>query len=786
MTPEELRIVYEKLATHMANESKRADVSWGHIAEAIEASSDHLSTGWAGAVTKLTGSQPVIASIAKSLSSAFRGSDEHILKMEKAAEDLRLKLGTLYNPTAARQSAEFNTTLRQHKAALKEAEAHRNMWKVVAETMTGTTGAALTALLGSLKLALDYSHQINAAFIQGNSSVEARSKLIKDISKVQAETGNEMQDMAKAAAALTNYGFDLRSNFKDTLTTIVKMEEGLGVSYESSAQMAVTVNRIGGDFKKIADGVARVKTDTALAAEEAVKFATQISKAVMMLKPGSGSLVDQTAEYINRLAGALKELTGNGQDIVTMLSSFTTEAGMMGAATLGATPDFLASPAQTKKVTENFVKYVNQQLSGTSGFQRMATIQLLAEQFNTTADLIVNADKMLAKYNETQKNATSLQEQWRQQTSEIGKTFSKIYESMRSIVQQALLPTLQKLRPALATLADTVGWLAKQTWVVYAAGVALVGSAILATAAFARLSIAITQAALASSFMQKTMGVGGVTNMFSRGGARDIAKWLRMDLLTGRSVSAARATGVTRIVSNAVIQWLPRIGGWISSIGSILTRLAGPLAAVAAAGMAGYAIGLAADKYIIKGLLKTDISEGLLAAMDRKNVYRLQQSSYGAGGKTRDDILKDVSAMAASGKTAEEIQKYIIKNASSVKGIHGETLTKERREKILLGLVEDAGREITRQRVRMGYTTLTEQSTEDKARDAQMIELFKSIALNTELNNKILERTEDKHGLIESTKRRDREEYEGEERLKRQAADRMAEAMKAASGARWR
>lgn len=771
-TPDEMRQALEKLATHMANESKRADVSWGKIADAIEKSSKEMQLGWSGALGKLTGSAPIVQRIATTLTSGFRGSKDSLDAMMESYTKMYQARERMHDPTAARQSAAYHALTRQLKAGTTEIEAHRKLWTVVGETMTSKTGGAVLALIGSFKVALNYSHQINDALRQGNSSLAARSKLIQQISNVQAETGNEMADMAKAASVLTEYGFDLRNGFRDTLATVVKMEEGLGVSYESSAQLAVMSKNIGSNFQRVADSVARVKTDTALAAEEAVKFATQISKAVMMLKPGSGSLVDQTSEYTNRLAGALKELTGSGQGIVDMLSSFTTEQGMMGAATLGATPDFLASPEQTKKVTENFVRYVNRQLSGTSGFQRMATIQLLAEQFNTTADVIANAQKMMDRYNDTQKTATSLQEQWRQQTSEIGKTLSKVYESGKAVIQQVLLPVLQNLRPALATVADIMGSIAKNAWAVRVAGVVLIGSAIAATIAFTRLAIALGQAALASSLYQRTLGKDGgfsITDLFTKRGAGNFAKMLRTDIFTGKAVPVSAASGITRTVSSAITTWLPRIGGWLSTATTWLSRMAGPVAAVAAAAVAGWVVG----RMIDRGLKKMGYDLSLLVLNTSKDSFRAQQLAYSSNGQTRSEILSRVKDMAASGASTEEIQKYILRSASFAKGLHGEALTKERREKILMSILQDAGREITRQRVRVGYTSLTEQSASDKAHDAQMIELFKAVAMNTQLANDLLKKAESKHEIIEGAKRRDREDYEAEQRLRRQSNDRQ-------------
>jgi len=106
MTPEELRKAFEKLATHMGDESKRADVSWGHIADAVEASSKHLTTGWGGAITRLTGSQPTITKLVSSISSGLSGSSASMDKMRKQYEAVYDLWQKSHDPTktAGRQS----------------------------------------------------------------------------------------------------------------------------------------------------------------------------------------------------------------------------------------------------------------------------------------------------------------------------------------------------------------------------------------------------------------------------------------------------------------------------------------------------------------------------------------------------------------------------------------------------------------------------------------------------------------------------------------------------------
>lgn len=784
-TSDEISKELKSLTDYIAKQSKSADESWQGISSAIEKSTKSMQSGWIGALSKFFGMKSTATVVSTTLIEGFKGSTAHVQVLYAELEKVRKEAGKLLDPFSKKQSAEYKRLEKQAKAAYREAEAHAALSKTVGDVLKGRTGAAAAVFLSSMALAVKYSKEINESLIDANSSYAVRAKLSQQISSIQAVTGNEMADMAKAAKALTAYGFDIRDGFKDTLKTVVLMEEGLGVSYESSAKLAVITKRVGGNFTDIANSIARIKADTALTADEATRMAEQIGRAVMLLKPGSGTLLSQTTDYISRIAAALKELTGNGQGFVDMLASFTTEQGMMGAATLGATPDFLASPAMTKKVTENFVKYVNQQLSGTSGFQRMATIQLLAEQFNTSADVIANADEMLKKYNETQKNATGLQEQWRQQTAELTKTLSKIANSFRAVIQESLLPIINTfLRPALGAVADSLQWVAKHSWAVKAAGVALVGTALYAAVAFVRLSAAIAKAAAASigyeSILSKGRGLvskggsGGInvtlSSVFSKDGAKSLARFLRTDIMTGKAVPISKTSVFTKGIASVLTTWLPRIGTVLSRLAAFI---AGPLLAIAGAAAAGAAAGFLIDKGLKK--MGYDLSE--LARNTRKDTFREMMLSTNRGSMNRDELLRQVSAMAGSGASAEAIQNYVLKNINKLRGMHiadaegRDTRSAEWRQKIVAGILEDVGGEITRQRSRLGYTTLTARTLEDKERDERMIKLFKDVAMNTAFTNQIQQKVASRSEVMEDFRKRERDEYETEERLRRQQAD---------------
>lgn len=713
-----------------AKASKQTDTHWQQIGEKVAKATSQLDHGFVKALTTFTGFAPLLKSSGLALSDAFLGTRRHV-------DHIRAQwFETARAFRQAKTSADADAALDRLKQLKTELKASRVLTKEIGDIITSKWAIAAGAFVGQMVIAFRYSHQMQDVLKQANSDYATRARLMNEISQVQAATGNEMADMGKGAAALVNYGYDLRGNFKDTLETMVKMEEGLGVSYDLSAQMAVAVRRIGGDFRAVADSVARIKADTALSADEATRFATQISQAVMMLRPGSGGLVAQTSDYISRMAAALKELTGSGDGFVKMMSDFTTEQGMMGAATLGATPDFLSDPAQAKKVTERFVKYVNQQLAGTSGFQRMATIQLLSEQFNTSADVIVNASEMMKKYNETQQKGTSLNEQWRQQTAEFMKTMSKIGNSLSAIVQQTLIPIIRWFNPLLEKLAQVIQWVADSSAALYIGIGALAVSAVGAIITLKRLTFALWEFAAQAGLVSSLKGAGGVG-------------------------------GLAGGLKGAVMTWLPRIG-------ALLTKILWPIAAIAGAAIGGWMIGGWLDKKMTKAFGGKSLGEQIGEAMSRKDTFQAAVAKLYSGDMTREELLKNATAMSAGGKSAQEIMAYVEENITRLRGLYGgakanDPAWRAQRVKDTIAMLGD---EIHAQRIRTGLARQLTRSTQaDRDYDEKMMELWKAIAQNTDLANKLTQRVEQGAINLANREQQMKDEQSGENRMWRQGID---------------
>lgn len=728
--PKAIAAAVAKHFENIAEASKRTDTHWHEIARHIEKTVGKFDSGFLKAVGKFTKSGDTIKNLGGALSDAFSGSKKHIISLKSEIADITKQMRKAKTPAEA---VAFQNQIDGIRAQTKKVE---TLTKEVGTIIKNEWAVAAMMFAGELAIAFKYSKQINEALIQTNAAYANRSDLARKIAKIQAATGNEMQDMVKAGAALANYGFELRDGFSDTLTTMVKMEEGLGVSYETSAQMAVAVRRIGGNFHAVADTVARIKADTALTADEATRYATQISKAVMLLKPGSGGLVDQTTDYISRVAGALKELTGDGKGFVDMMAGFSTEAGMMGAATLGATPDFLSDPAQAKEVTGRFVAYVNRQLAGTSGFQRMATIQLLSDQFNTTADVIANANEMMKKYDETLKDTTSLEAQWRMQTAELGKTLSKMYNSLAAVIQQTLIPVIRILNPMLEEVTWALQWVTKSGAALY------IGYGLLA---FSAAGAIVTVGKLTAALLRFT-GVGGIA---SAGGGGPMG-------MLGT--------------------WLPKMS---SGLGLVAKGVGGIAAAAAAGWMAGRAIDLTLKA------MGYDISKMMMNT--RKDTYRSAMIDAGGGTITRDQMIQKVAAMAVSNQSADVIRAYILKNIENVQGMNlamkgDKGSTSEFRESTVRGIMEGLGQVLNREAARVISTTLTDQTPLDKARVERAYRVNEEIAKNGAFTNELLQKVEKSRQYVDEKRDIISEGHQDEERLRRQSIENANQAWQGMGG----
>lgn len=683
----------KKLATHMSDESKRTDKHWDDIANNIVNASQTYNKGFLGAFSRLTDTHRTVSNIAHTLAGAMTLDRSHMDDMEKRYADLYRMWDSMRDPSksAGGQSKAVKDIRRQLVSASNELEKHRGLYETITSLIQSKMGPAMAASLGLIVLTVRNSALLNKELIQASASTADRGELMSDIAHTQAMTGTSMDQMAKAAAALTRYGFDLKSEFRGTLEIVVQMEEGLGVSLDTSAELAVMAQRLGTNMRQVADGIARVKADTALSAEEASKFGIEIAKAINLLKPGRGGMANEVIEYVDRLAGALRQVGGNAGDIKDLMVGMTKMSGMMGAATLGLQPGFLTSPEGAKKGAERFVTYVNTQLQGMERgtYAWMAQVELLAQQFNTTTDMIVNADAMLKEYSASQAHATDLQEEWRKQTSQLGEAMSKIGHSFMSLTQTVILPALNFVRPAFEKVAEVLQLIAQNSWAAWIVGVPL-------TVAIA--STAVTMGLLAKEMWAATAaGIAYQKVIAGQAGAGAMGKLFA-------------ASSLTRIIP-ALMSYL------------------GPIALMIGAVAIGWQIGKLINYGFEKlgkrlGFGEVKVSGGLAAQTDLREI-------------SRGMFERNVAGMMYGGKSVAEISRYMLENVGHIAGLKSKS-TMEGQQEVMRNVLKDLAEAAEMQKARVVVSGgLVSQSQEDKKYLELLGQYLDKIAKNGDLGNKL-------------------------------------------------
>jgi len=686
---------------HVLERSSHVDQSWRDIARHMEDINQSNSRGWGAAFLKLGGIQERVLHIGRDLHDAFY--DPSLLK--GSVDKQKVELGHLYDAMVQlHTSGQADTKLgRERLAGLERETAQRVQHLHLIESVVNLTRNQAVVLVPKiveeLKIAAKWFDDIRGRLKQANASWTDQLGLLYSVARVQAGTGASMETMRETSSALVKYGFDLKGSFKDNLEIVTKMKDGLEVSADSAAEMLAIMNRLHTSGSGVADAIARIKADTALTAEQATKFAVEIGRAMSVLRPGAGSQAKEIVEYIGRLEGAAQALGLTVGSVKDMLVGFTKEQGMMGIATLGFQPDFLTDLDKTKRVTEGFVTYVEKQLSGTTGYQRMATLQLLAQQFGTTTDVIGNARSVLEEFNKQQKTNTNLNKEWTEITKKFSGAWSRMKNSAAALLQTVLLPILAPIAKLVGYGADLIGWLSESKIVVSALSGALALFTVRAIAAFAATRL---------------LGSGGVTGA-----------------ILGRTGSLLG--GGTGVVSGLLRTFLPRVSSLLAGISASSVGL------VALAGAAGYGLGTLARK-VIPGL-DSSVQRGFRSLIDltKPSSQLAHETKMNKLGKySLSDFDRDVGNMLRQkGTTPKDIENLVrTKGMESISGMLGSD-DKNKRDKLVKLLMErvaDMEHQERRQVAMMTVTANDEASLKHQAEISPAINrLTESVELQTEM-----------------------------------------------------
>jgi hypothetical protein len=440
----------------MYRSSRHIEGLWGSVAEHVEDTRQGL--------------REIINAVAPKFSSIFERSYQWGLKFmmgtrqhKEEWDRLRQKM-ELGQAIAAFMETSAVTATGKHKTML-EAVAKSNRAGVLmtkeklainelVSKQISIQGAVQAVAVAATALTVKSLHEMNEQLKQAVVHVRQRTQLMSDIYAVQQATGNETTHMLEATKALVNQGFDLRDNFQDTLKAAVMLEESIGLSYQTSAELAVTFRALGTSLDKIGDVLARVVTDTGLAADEAARYAQNIAKAMLTLRPGIAHGAEQVVALTERFEAAMKEMTGVSGGVTEALVRMTRPEGMAAGGMTGFTPDMLKSAEGVKQAIENMGGFIEQTLGDTFGWDRMLRIDMLKRIYGLSEIEINNFSAAMKQMGQQVDSATTLQTVFNKQTTDLAKSFNRVYNSIDALVKGAMTPFVRA--NILAQLTGTV------------------------------------------------------------------------------------------------------------------------------------------------------------------------------------------------------------------------------------------------------------------------------------------------------------------------------------------
>jgi hypothetical protein len=165
-------------------------------------------------------------------------------------------------------------------------------------------------------------------------------------------------------------------------------------------------------------------------------------------------------ELLGKYEGALQSLGGQVGQFGDLLTRMTTVEGMAQAGILGISdPRFLESDKATKRVIDSFASYAKSVLGDARGWDRALRLQVIAEQFGTTAQQVNLMVEAIDKANSQRSSSITLEQRYREQIRASGESFERIGRSMRMLLQNAAVPLLEILAPiagGIASMAEAV------------------------------------------------------------------------------------------------------------------------------------------------------------------------------------------------------------------------------------------------------------------------------------------------------------------------------------------
>lgn len=327
------------------------------------------------------------------------------------------------------------------KAAVAGVDALHS-WEQLKDSFAGWTTAFPMRMFAS---AVAYSGQLNADLIRANSSLVVRDKLYRDSVTTAARLGVSLSAVATAQAALTERGYDLRDTEKDRLNTTLRMTVALDASLESTSEIMALSDGIGANFNNVANHIARIVDDTAIAANEAERYAAALAKSALVTDQRGGNLGAVT-EIVARVEDQLKQHgldAGKFSQLVQYAN--TTEGLGTSLAHGGGMFEMLSNPDKMLTWTKTLVQRSQSFGSGAGGaMARKSYAESMGIDPELMADLFRHGQDYEKAVAEAMKKITGneLQKRWEAQIGATQESVNQLWTSLKNLVHVGLIPAV--------------------------------------------------------------------------------------------------------------------------------------------------------------------------------------------------------------------------------------------------------------------------------------------------------------------------------------------------------
>lgn len=628
---------------------------------------------------------------------------ESIFKMQKRLYDERRK-STTADKDSVDQAKVYKKLAQENLTNIKNQLDLEQKRLVLRDSLSAVTGKHLAVeymLIKGFTEAIKKSGEINQSLIQANSLTSVRDRLTRQVFEVQAKTGASFETMNAAARSLTDIWPKAHRGFKESLQVMVEMEEGLGVSFEHSAQLArIFQVNLKVNVREVADQIAIIANNTSLAADEATRFATEVGKALRLLGPGAAPGAKEAAGYVTMMAARMKDVGGDASEIVKLFNEMTkgsSQAFMLRGISGVNTPGALGSGQGAQQALQGLGRFIDKIVTARPGTMAYtAQLEAASQVLGTSTETVRLYKDMIAEANKPLDEHARLQQRWREQVTNANKALGRLQESFVALLQQAFMPLLPAIRGLFGYTAQFVSFLASHKTTVYIFTGIVVAAAARTAVSLMRLAVALYQVAAASAVATRMQSLKSGGGILGGGG-----------LLGGGSL----VSSVSKLVP-----LFSRLLGFLSS----------PAFLVVAAGAAGFAIGRVIDKKFPDNII-AKWSRALALQSDKYSTANVVQSI--PGQKTAFDVMSEVRRKMIQGNFAEaervfRLQAYKVKGLDSEKAAEG-----------YLKLYKKTAADV---RERIALTTVTSNEKATLEHDRQMIELTKQQIENTGGAKKLL------------------------------------------------